>query len=185
LRTDLPNINLGRYYLRTILESDYKDFFEIGSDEQTVKNLPWGPYVKPKEARDTIRDYFLERPKKGIPAGYAICDSQNNDKMIGMIDFQTYYASINTAEIGYILHRSYWNQGIMKMCLKEMTKIGFEFLFLDKILVGHTLANQASKQVILQSGYHYEYQSLIKIKNYERIAMYYSMTKYEYERMYE
>ena len=116
MRTDLPTINLGRYYLRTILESDYKDFFEIGSDEQTVKNLPWGPYIKPKEARDTIRDYFLERPRKGIPAGYAICDSQNKDKMIGMIDFQTYYASINTAEIGYILNRAYWNQGIMKMC---------------------------------------------------------------------
>ncbi len=101
--------------------------------------------------------------------------------MIGMIDFHTYYESINTAEIGYILHREYWNQGIMTRCLKEMTRIGFEILHLDKILVGHTLGNQSSKQVILQCGYHYEYQSLIKIKNHERIAMYYSMYYYEYE----
>lgn len=101
--------------------------------------------------------------------------------MIGMIDFHTYYDSINTAEIGYILHREYWNQGIMTMCLKEMTRIGFQLLKLDKILVGHTLANQSSKQVILQCGYHYEYQSLAKIKNNECIAMYYSMYRYEYE----
>ncbi len=101
--------------------------------------------------------------------------------MIGMIDFHTYYESINTAEIGYILHREYWNQGIMTMCLKEMTRIGFQLLKLDKILVGHTLANQSSKQVILQCGYHYEYQSLAKIKNNECIAMYYSMYRYEYE----
>ncbi len=181
MRTDLPVLNLGRYELRTIVKEDYMDYFEIGKDEETCRHLNWGPFLKPKEARWCIEEIFLKRPLVGIPAGYAIVDKENDFKMIGMIDFHTYYQSINTAEVGYILHRDYWNQGIMKRCLKEMTRIGFEWLFLDKILVGHTLGNQASKQVILSCGYHYEYQSWIKIKNNQRIAMYYSLYRYEYK----
>lgn len=157
------------------------DYYDIGRDEETCKHLNWGPFLKPKEALWCIEEVFLKRPLAGLPAGYAIIDKANEAKMIGMIDFHTYYESINTAEIGYILHREYWNQGIMTRCLKEMTRIGFELLHLDKILVGHTLGNQSSKQVILQCGYHYEYQSLIKIKNHERIAMYYSLYCYEYK----
>ncbi len=182
LKTDLPVVNLGRYELRTIVKEDYLDYYEIGSDEQTVKHLNWGPFTKPREALWCIEEIFLKRPLNGLPAGYAIVDKENDYKMIGMIDFHTYYDGINTAEIGYILNRSYWNRGIMKLCLKQMTRIGFELLELDKILVGHTLGNQASKQVIIQCGYHYEYQSLIKIKNHECIAMYYSLYRYEYER---
>lgn len=184
LRTDLPDVNLGRYELRTVVREDYLDYFEIGKDEETCRHLSWGPFMKPKEALWCIDEIFLKRPEAGLPVGYAIIDKQNEYKMIGMIDFHTYYEGINTAEIGYILNRSYWNKGIMKRCLKEMTKIGFEHLLLDKILVGHTLGNQASKQVILACGYHYEYQSVVPIKNQERIAMYYSIYRYEYEGMY-
>lgn len=183
LKTDLPVVNLGRYELRTVVKEDYLDYFDIGKDEETCKHLNWGPFLKPKEALWCIEEIFLKRPMQvGLPAGYSIIDKQSDNRMIGMIDFHTYYPSINTAEIGYILHRNYWNQGIMTRCLHEMTRIGFEELLLDKILVGHTLGNQSSKQVILQCGYHYEYQSLIKIKNHERIAMYYSLYRYEYER---
>ena len=180
VKTVLPRISLGRYELRDVVKEDYLDYFDIGRDEETCKHLNWGPFIKPKEALWCIEEIFLKRPESGVPVGYAIVD-KHTGKMIGMIDFHTYYESINTAEIGYILHRDYWNQGIMTRCLKEMTRVGFEELNLDKILVGHTLGNQSSKQVILQCGYLYEYQSLIKIKNHERIAMYYSMHKYQYE----
>ena len=182
MKTELPVVNLGRFELIDICEADYLDYFIIGSDAETCKHLNWGPFIKPIEAKKCIRDIFLKRPvEQGLPVGYAIVDKQADYRVIGMIDFHTYYQSINTAEVGFILHKEYWNQGIMKRCLKEMTRIGFEELELDKILVGHTLGNQASKQVILQTGYHYEYQSLIKIKNHERIAMYYSMYCYQYK----
>jgi Acetyltransferases, including N-acetylases of ribosomal proteins len=181
LRTDLPVLNIGRYELREVIREDFLDYYEIGRDEETCRHLTWGPFQNPKEALWCMEEIFLKRPMAGLPVGYAIIDKQNEYKMIGMIDFHTYYEGINTAEIGYILHKDYWNQGIMTRCLKEMTRIGFYHLNLDKILVGHTLGNQSSKQVILQCGYHYEYQSLIKIKNHERIAMYYSLYRYEYE----
>lgn len=181
MRTDLPLVNLGRYELREVVKEDYLDYFEIGSDEETCKNLNWGPFNHPREAKICIEEIFLKRPLNSIPVGYSIIDKQNEYKMIGMIDFHTYYKAINTCEIGYILHKDYWNKGIMSMCLKEMIKIGFSYLGLDKLLVGHTLANQASKQVILKCGFHYEYQTLVTMKNEEKIAMYYSLYRYEYE----
>ena len=159
------------------------DNFEIGRDLLTVKKLSWGPFHRPKEALYAIREFFLKRPLNGLPEGYAIVDTENDGKMIGVIDFHTYYPAIETAEIGYLLHRDYWNQGIMTRCLKEVTKIGFYHLELEKIIIGHTLDNPASKQVILKCGYHYEYQSIVKMKEEEKIAMYYSLYRYEYERM--
>lgn len=181
MKTTLPDLKLGRYNLRTICEEDYLDYYEIGRSPETVRHLSWGPFQNPKEALWTIRELFLKRPDYGIPAGYAIIDTQEDYKMIGMIDFHTYYQPINTAEIGYILHHDYWNMGVMTRCVKEMMRIGFEYLELDKIMIGHTLANQASKQVILKCGFHYEYQTMLDMKNEQKIAMYYSLYRYEYE----
>lgn len=183
MRTNLPDVKLGRYLLRTVCEEDYLDYYDIGRDPQTVAHLSWGPFQNPKEALWTIEEFFLKRPQYGIPPGYAIVDTQNEYKMIGMIDFHTYYESINTAEIGYILHRDYWHQGIMTKCLKKMIHIGFEYLQLEKIIVGHTIQNISSRDVILRVGFHYEYQTVIEMKEKDYVALYYSLYRYEYERM--
>lgn len=182
MRTDLPDLNLGRYYLRTLCEADCFDYYEIGRDLETVKFLNWGPFINVNEAVYAIKEFFLTRPNNGLPIGYAIIDKYNNHKMIGVIDFHTYYNNTNTAEIGYILNRNYWNMGIMKKCLKEVTKIGFNHLMLNKIIVGHTIENEASRHVILKCGFHYDYQTITKIKDEDKLANYYSLYRYEYER---
>ncbi len=178
MRNYLPVVKIGKIVLREICLEDYLDYFEIGSDYETTKFLNWGPFVHPNDALWIIKEVFFQRPKDGIPIGYAICYL---GKMIGVIDFHTYYANTNTCEIGYILNRKYWNMGIMKKCLKEVTKIGFYHLDLDKIIIGHTLQNEASKHVILACGYTYEYQRIVKIKDHEDIAYYYALYRYEYE----
>lgn len=174
----LPVVKIGRIILREICDYDYLDYFEIGRDLETVKYLNWGPFIKPNDALWVIKEIFYKRPLDGIPRGYAIV---LDDKMIGVIDFHTYYQEQNTAEIGYILNRSYWNMGIMKKCLKKVTEIGFKHLNLDKIIVGHTLNNMASKNVILSCGYKYEYQRLTSVKGFDDIAYYYAYYRYEFE----
>lgn len=177
MRITLPTIKLGNITLREICEADYLDYFEIGRDFETTQHLNWGPFIKPSEALWVIRDVFYNRPNDGIPKGYAIV---KNNIMIGMIDYHTYYPDCNTAEIGYILKKEYWNQGIMKKCLKAVTKLGFEYHNLNKIIIGHTLANEASKHVILACGYKYEFQRIAKIKDNDELAYYYALYKYEY-----
>lgn len=177
MKTILPTIKLGNITLREICEADYLDYFEIGRDIETTRHLNWGPFIYPNDALWVIREIFFKRPNDGIPKGYAIV---KNNKMIGMIDYHTYYKDCNTAEIGYVLNKSYWNQGIMSKCLKAVTKLGFEYHGLDKIIVGHTISNEASKNVILKCGYKYEFQRFADIKGVDELAYYYALYKYEY-----
>lgn len=178
MKNYLPVVKIGRIILREICEYDYLDYYEIGRDLETVKYLNWGPFNNPSEALWIIKEIFYKRPLDGIPKGYAIV---LDGKMIGVIDFHTYYARENTCEIGYILNREYWNLGIMKRCLKKVTEIGFRFLELDKIIVGHTSYNMASKKVILACGYKYEFQKIANIKGIDDIAYYYAYYRYEFE----
>ena len=179
MRTDLPKVNLGNITLRELCEADYFDYFFIGSNPEVVKYLNWGPLLSMNDSIWVFNEVFLKRPLNGLPIGYAIC---NQDKMIGVIDFHTYYLNENACEIGYILHKDYWNKGIMTRALKEVCKIGFYHLCLDKLIVGHVIENEASKRVILKAGFHYECQKLINQKNQDTIALYYSMYSYEYKK---
>jgi len=178
MKNYLPEVKLGRITLRDICEADYLDYYAIGCDFETTKDLNWGPFNNPSEALWVIREIFFQRPISGIPVGYAI---EMDGRMIGVIDFHTYYPHENAAEIGYILNRNYWNKGIMKKCLSEMIKIGFYHLDLDKIIVAHKIDNEASKHVIKACGFKYEYQKLVNLKGVDSIAYYYAMYRYEYE----
>lgn len=178
MKTSLPRVRIGNITLREITRFDYLDYFEIGKDSITVRDLNWGPFIKPNEALWALDEIILKRPYSGLPVGYAIVI---DNKMVGIIDYHTYYEPINTVEVGYILHRDYWNKGIMSKCLKEIVKIGFNYLEVDKIIVGHLSTNEASKHVILNSGFKYESQKITEYKDKEGIALYYSLYKYEFE----
>lgn len=178
MKNYMPVVRMGKITLRDITSFDYLDYYDIGRDFETTKYLNWGPFNNPNEALWVIKEIFFQRPINGLPVGYAI---EYDGKMIGMIDFHTYYSYDNSAEIGYILHRDYQNRGIMTKCLREMVKLGFYHLDLDKIIVGHSSLNEASKRVILKCGFKYETQKIVRLKDYDDIGLYYAIYRYEYE----
>lgn len=179
---DMPTIVIGKYVLRTILKSDYLDYYEIGKDLENVKYVSWGPFDNPMQAMWVFENIFWKREEMDLPIGYAICLKSTN-RMIGVIDFHTRYKEINAAEIGYIIHRDYWNQGICSMCLKEMIRVGFEYLEYDKIIIGHVRENLASMHVIIKNGFKYEEMKYGYFKDRENIihdCIMYSLYRNEY-----
>ena len=153
----MPEIHFGDYMLRTIKRSDAKNMFEYGKDPEVTKYLNWGPFILLSEAKQTIKFIYLPRIKEELPIGYAIVDVVIN-KMIGTIDFHSKIKGVNGIEIGYVLHRDYWNKGIMSQALKEMIKIGFDYLNYDVLRIKHLVNNEASRHVILKSGFKFKEQ---------------------------
>lgn len=149
---NMPTIKFDDIMLRTIKLSDYKDLYDYGKDQEVTKFLSWGPLTQPIEARRSIKHIFYPRTKYELPRGYAIIDTKLN-KMIGTVDFHTKPKDKNYAEIGYALHKDYWDQGIMTKAVKELIKIGFEYLNYDKIIVKHLSQNIGSQKVIVKSGF--------------------------------
>lgn len=178
MKTTLPKIKIGKITLREISHTDYLDYYEIGKDIEVVKHLNWGPFNNPSEALWIINNVFYKRPLDGIPIGYAIVI---DNKMIGVIDYHTYYYDINACEIGYVLNKDYWGLGIMKKCLKAVIEVGFYHLNLNKLICGHTGQNYRSKRVIEACGFKYEYQKMVQMKENMEIGYFYSIYSYEYK----
>ena len=148
----MPEVDLGKIRLRTIHISDYKDVFDYGRDHRVTQFLNWGPFIFESEAKKSIQKVFYPRIRHGLPIGYAIVDNKTA-KMIGTIDFHSKIKGENGAEIGFVLHHDYWNQGIMTRCLKQMIEIGFNHLKYDFIKIKHLKSNLASQKVITKAGF--------------------------------
>lgn len=174
--TKLPTIELKLVTLRTIQKKDYKDFFEFGKDEETTKFLTWGPFKTEKDAKSMLKYIYFKRVQRNEPIGYAIILKETN-KMIGTIEFHTFNYKGNSCEIGYVLSKDYWHQGIMTEALGTVTDIGFSILHLDKIVIKHLRENIGSKKVILKNGYElvsiYEKQHFhVKTGHYHDVFVY-------------
>jgi len=150
---DMPTQYFDHFMLRSIKKSDALDMYAYGKMHEVTKTLSWGPMTSVREAKKSINDIFLTRPKQGIPVGYAIVDLDNN-KMIGTIDF---HSKINDkeVEIGYVIHKDYWNQGIMTKALACIIEVGFKYYKYDKLIVKHLENNPASGKVIEKNGFRY------------------------------
>lgn len=146
----MPIVTFGNYMLRTIRRSDANDMFDYGKDEDVTKFLTWGPFTDVSEAKYSIKQIFFPRLKQKLPIGYAIVDTVKN-KMIGTIDFHT--KQKDGVEIGYVLHKDYWNLGIMSNALNLMIRIGFEHLGYERMLIKHLKSNIASQKVIEKSPF--------------------------------
>jgi len=181
MKTTLPKIRLGKITLREICELDYLDYYDIGRNEDVCKYLNWGPFLRINDAKFIIDEIFMHRPDEGLPKGYAIV---LDNKMIGEIDFHNYRIEANSAEIGFILHHDYHNQGIMTKCLKAMIRVGFYDMDLDKIIVGHAYDNIASQRVIEKCGFKYECDKIENLKDNDVLARYYSIYRHEYKEDY-
>ncbi len=185
MQVNMPFIRSNLFILRDICPADYLDYFEVGKDFETTKYLTWGPLTKPIEAMWLIENINMIRPIEGLPIGYAIVDPRTN-KMIGTIDFHTYYSGQNAAEIGFCLHKNYWNRGIISKALRQMIIVGFEHLKLDKIIVGHVRENIGCRNVVLKNDFRYERVVINGFKDKEsdtyKDIIYYSIYRYEYER---
>ncbi|MFA7417970.1 MAG: GNAT family N-acetyltransferase [Acholeplasma sp.] len=158
-----PMIYFDNYLLRDIEVKDGKDMYEYGKDLENVRFLSWGPYNDITESYISIKQYFLKRPERGLPVGYAIVDLKT-DKMIGTIDFHT-IISDGVVEAGFCLNKAYWNQGIMSKALHKLLEVGFYYHGYKKIVIGHANQNEQSQRVIEKNNFIFDYQDEKKYYN--------------------
>lgn len=174
---DLPMIDLGEIYLRPVKYDDYKDMFKYGSDDQVTKTLLWDTYQSIEEAKTSVQNVFLCRPENGVPSAYAIVNKEN-DQMIGTCDIFKVNWETMEGEIGYVLNRNFWGKGYMTLACRALLDLGFNYLNLSKINIGHMKGNIGSKRVIEKCGFRFVREmkhSRLNIDGKE-----YEMTKDEY-----
>ncbi len=147
-------IETDRLILRSFLPSDLDDFFEYASIEGVGEMAGW-KHHESKEESQTILERFIEQDKT-----FAICLKMNNKvigslgvEKYGMEDALTEFTHYKGREIGYVLSKAYWGQGLMPEAVKAVIDYLFVDLDLDFLTCGYYDFNAQSKRVQEKCGF--------------------------------
>lgn len=156
----LPTIDLSktvieteRLILRPFTEDDLSDFFAYASVPGVGEMAGW-PHHETVETSREILAMFIDN--KNV---LAICHRETG-RVIGSFGFHDSWANYapeykdkRMAEIGYVLSKDFWGQGLMPEAVKAALAYGFETLNLEIIGVCHFVDNMQSRRVIEKSGF--------------------------------
>ena len=150
---DISNVTLKtkRLILRPWKLTDLDDFFEYASVDGVGQMAGWEPH-KSKDESLEILNRFIEH-KKTFALEY-------NGKVIGSLGIERYpenvfkeYQDLKGREIGYVLSKDYWGQGLMPEAVKEVINYCFNELKLDFLVCCNYIDNNQSKRVKEKCGF--------------------------------
>lgn len=142
-----------RLTLRPWLETDLQDFYEYASVDGVGQMAGWTPHKDLEESR-RILSHFID--------GKHVFALEYQGKVIGSLGVEEYseehypeLSNISGREIGYVLAKAYWGQGLMPEAVNAVVRYLFATVKLDFILVGHFDWNKQSARVIEKCGFQY------------------------------
>ncbi len=146
-----PLIETERLILRKFTEDDLEALFEIYSDVEVNRFLPWFPLKNMEEAREFFRERYASRYAQPQAYAYAICRKED-DRPIGYINV----AMEEHHDFGYGLRKEFWHRGIVteaaKAVIAQVKKDGIPY-----ITATHDRENPRSGGVMKNAGMKYQY----------------------------
>ena len=149
-------IKTKRLVLRPWTKEDLEDFVAYASVDGVGQMAGWLPHQN-KEETLKILELFINE-KKTLAIEYL-------GKVIGSIGVEPYNEKLypdlmkkKARELGYVLSKDYWGQGLMPEAVEAIMDYLFEQIQLDALLCGHFLKNHQSQRVQEKCGFkHYAY----------------------------
>ena len=149
-----------RLTLRPWKMTDLEDLYEYASVDGVGQMAGWKPHRSMEESQQILESFIQ---------GKCVFALELEGKAIGTIGIHKYAAADypeldewQGCDIGYVLAKAYWGQGLMPEAVKEVIRWLFEQEKMDFIMVGHFDWNHQSRRVIEKCGFKY-----IKNRNYK------------------
>lgn len=172
-------IKTKRLVLRKFTKDDaffvYKNW---ASDNEVTKYLKWPTHSSIDVTEKLIHQWVKNYENKNFYK-WAITLKENINEPIGDISVNELNEITSTAIIGYVLSKSYWNQGIMTEALKAVINFLFNEVKVKKIDATHDVNNVNSGKVMQKSGMKYIKTIYKASKNNQGVCdvCYYSIKK--------
>ena len=143
-----------RLILREWQLTDVDDLFEYASVPGVGEMAGWPHHPNKEESLYRVNKFINEKHT------FAIVYKENN-KVIGSLGLELYgledklteFDGYKGREIGYVLSKDYWGQGIMPEAVELVIKYLFEELDYDFVLCGHYDKNNQSRRVQEKCGF--------------------------------
>lgn len=147
---NLPVLDTARLVLRRMRESDARDVFAYASDPAVAEHTSWEPHGSLEQSRA-----FTAQMARSTGCAWAI-EHRADRAVIGTIGYQPGIVPGVWGEIGYVMARPYWGQGLMTEALREVLRFGFDALGLNRIQARCKVENAASARVMEKTGMTFE-----------------------------
>ena len=152
---DVSNLILEtpRLILRAWRESDLEDLFEYASVPGIGEMAGWAHHETMDESLRVLRIFLAEKNVLAIV-------HKETEKVIGSFGFhlswannEPEYRDLIQKEIGYVLAKDYWGQGLMPEAVEAVSRYLFDECGVEAVTVGHFSANSQSGRVIEKCGF--------------------------------
>lgn len=147
-------IETNRLILREFEINDLDDFYEYASVPGVGENAGW-PHHQNKDETQQILNSFIEHNKT-----FALYHKVDG-KVIGSIGVEYYknedilvdLAEFGGRELGFVLSKNYWGQGLMVEAVNAVVDYLFNEVELDFLMCGYYDYNIQSRRVQEKSGF--------------------------------
>lgn len=144
-------LNTRDLHLRPSIPSDAQGMFAMLSDPESMKYWSDKP-VADLDAATEVLNRDLESDAQGKSMCWAIT-FPGQDKMIGKCILFQFSQTNHRAEIGYLLNRRYWRQGLMYQALEAVIGFAFDTLKLNRIEADVDTQNAGSLGILEKLGF--------------------------------
>ncbi|MBR2888998.1 MAG: GNAT family N-acetyltransferase [Oscillospiraceae bacterium] len=146
-------LTTDRLTLRPWRESDLADLYEYASVDGVGQMAGWNPHRNVEESKMILGSFI--KHKKTFALEY-------KGKVIGSLGIEAYseenYPELDALqgrEIGYVLSKPYWGQGLMPEAVQAVINWLFREEGLDFVICGHFERNDRSRRVVEKCGFRY------------------------------
>lgn len=152
--SQLPQVGTERLALRRVRQSDLDDIYAYACDPDVSRYTSWAPHTSPDETRQFVRrvlDAYLEKRV----ANWGI-ELKAERRLIGMGGYIWWDPLQSAGELGYVLGKPYWGQGLMTEAVRAMIDFGFQRMALNRIVIRMDPRNIGSWRVAEKCGCRFE-----------------------------
>ncbi|NDJ75254.1 MAG: GNAT family N-acetyltransferase [Chloroflexi bacterium] len=146
----MPEITTARLRLRAFTLDDVPAYHAaVFSDPDVMRYLPGGE-PRPLEAAEKAVQHFTASWQQHDLGLWAVIQ-RADDTLIGHCGLQ-YIPDTPYIEVGYVLAKPYWGQGLATEAARAALRFGFEQRGLDRIVAVFVPENTGSERVMIKLG---------------------------------
>ncbi|HXW63139.1 MAG TPA: GNAT family N-acetyltransferase [Candidatus Acidoferrales bacterium] len=140
-----------RLLLREFRAADEPDIHAYACDPEVVRLMIWGPNT-PEMTRTYLEGVLEAQQRWPRPEVGLAVELTSERRVIGSIGLRIKDARNRTADIGYILNRTYWGQGYMVEAARAVLDAAFRAVGLHRVWATCDPRNRASYRVMEKLG---------------------------------
>jgi RimJ/RimL family protein N-acetyltransferase len=150
----IASVATPRLTLRPVAPADLPDLLEINGDPEVTRHLPYATWRSPEDGAA-----WLERMRQLEATGTAqqlAAVHAADAKVVGTVLLFRFDVGSSRLELGYVLGRRYWRQGLMREALAATCSHAFGAMGIRRIEAEVNPANVPSASLLESIGFRRE-----------------------------